>query len=144
MLCQLETRLARFRIYEKLFQKHARVLHSLSSVYLDIIEFCMQARSVFQKADGCDQRGGSGRLFSLASQRGVKALWKSFEQQFRDLVARIELHSSSADRDADISYMIEASEGREIEKYNWSALEQRVDGWNYPACIKYGILFRIG
>ncbi len=127
MLCLIETKLPRFRVYEKLFDKHARVLHSLSLVYLDILEFCMQARSVFRTRDE-GGRTGSRRFFSFGSQQGVKALWKPFEQRFGHLVTRIELHSSSADRDADISHMIDASEGRELDKNSWNALERRVDG----------------
>lgn len=126
MLCQIENALARFRIYEKLFQKHARMLQSLSLVYFDILEFCMQAREVFR---GAGKRHTSVFL-SSGSQKGLKTLWKPFEQQFRAVISRIQMHSNAADRDADISHMIEAAEARDLENRSRAALEERSKGWS--------------
>lgn len=38
-----------FRVYQQLFAGHYFLLQALSEVYLDIIEFCMGAKQVFDK-----------------------------------------------------------------------------------------------
>ncbi|KAI9788101.1 MAG: hypothetical protein M1816_007233 [Peltula sp. TS41687] len=130
MLCQIENALTRFRLYEKLFQRHTRMLHTLSLVYFDIIEFCMQAREVFRRAEKNKQawlgKRHSFTLLSPGSQQGLKALWKPFEQHFHGLMFRIQMHTSAADRDADISHMIEAAEARDLEKRSRAALDERL------------------
>jgi hypothetical protein len=40
--------LPRFKIYEKLFSNHEVLIQSLSKVYVDIIEFCTDAKRIFR------------------------------------------------------------------------------------------------
>jgi len=42
--------LPRFRLYERLFPSHERLVQALSVVYLDILTFCNDAKTVFRKA----------------------------------------------------------------------------------------------
>ena len=42
--------LPRFWLYETLFPSHERLVQALSVVYLDILTFCNDAKSVFRKA----------------------------------------------------------------------------------------------
>lgn len=50
MLERIGDVIPRFKTYENLFPKHEQLLYSLSSIYLDIIVFCADAKSLFQKA----------------------------------------------------------------------------------------------
>ena len=52
MLARIGDVLPRFRVYEKLFPSHERLLEALSVVYLDIIKFCERAKATFQSAKG--------------------------------------------------------------------------------------------
>ena len=50
MLAQIGDVLPRFRIYEKLFKNHERLLVALSASYLDILRFCIASKDLFVKA----------------------------------------------------------------------------------------------
>lgn len=41
--------LPQFRIYERLFSNHERLVQALSVVYVDILKFCTDAKAVFRK-----------------------------------------------------------------------------------------------
>ena len=41
--------LPRFRIYEKLFPDHHRLVQALSRAYLEILNFCSKAKAVFRR-----------------------------------------------------------------------------------------------
>jgi hypothetical protein len=49
MLERIGDVIPRFKAYERLFPNHEQLLYSLSVVYLDIINFCVDAKNVFQK-----------------------------------------------------------------------------------------------
>jgi hypothetical protein len=50
MLAQIGDVLPRFRIYERLFKNHERLLVALSAVYLDVLRFCIASKDLFVKA----------------------------------------------------------------------------------------------
>ena len=50
MLAQIGDVLPRFRIYERLFKNHERLLVALSAGYLDILRFCIASKDLFVKA----------------------------------------------------------------------------------------------
>lgn len=50
MLGQIGDVLPRYRIYEVLYSKHARLLSALSEAYLDVLRFCTQVKSHFKRA----------------------------------------------------------------------------------------------
>jgi hypothetical protein len=50
MLAQIGDVLPRFRIYQKLFKNHERLLVALSKAYLDVLEFCVQTKNFFLSA----------------------------------------------------------------------------------------------
>ena len=50
MLAQIGDVLPRFRIYERLFKNHERLLVALSAVYLDVLRFCSASKDLFVKA----------------------------------------------------------------------------------------------
>ena len=49
MLSRIGDNLPRCRIYQTLFPSHGRLLQAVSVVYLDIIEFCMDAKTTFRR-----------------------------------------------------------------------------------------------
>ncbi len=50
MLAQIGDVLPRFRIYERLFKNHERLLVALSAAYLDVLQFCVDSKDFFLKA----------------------------------------------------------------------------------------------
>ena len=50
MLAQIGDVLPRFRIYERLFKNHERLLVALSTVYHDVLRFCIASKDLFVKA----------------------------------------------------------------------------------------------
>ena len=50
MLSRIGDVLPRFQAYMKLFPTHERLRQALCDVYLDVIEFCTDAKSTFIKA----------------------------------------------------------------------------------------------
>lgn len=49
MLASIGDILPTFRVYQQLFAGHHFLVHALSEVYLDIIEFCASAKQVFDR-----------------------------------------------------------------------------------------------
>jgi hypothetical protein len=41
--------LPRCQVYQSLFPNHERLLQAISMAYLDVIEFCMDAKATFRK-----------------------------------------------------------------------------------------------
>ncbi|XTI93507.1 hypothetical protein V2W45_1251885, partial [Cenococcum geophilum] len=49
MFTRIGNNLPRCRIYQALFPSHGRLLQAISIVYLDIIHFCVDAKTIFRK-----------------------------------------------------------------------------------------------
>ncbi|KAL9113656.1 MAG: hypothetical protein Q9187_007585 [Circinaria calcarea] len=91
--------LPQFREYEKLFPSHERLVQALSKVYLDILEFCTDAKAVFRKGK---------RPFMSTFSVPFKLLWKPFNQQFGKVVDDFQEHGKNVRKEAYIAHMIEA------------------------------------
>lgn len=50
MLAQIGDILPRFRVYERLYHNHERLLVALSRSYLDILRFCTRTKDFFLNA----------------------------------------------------------------------------------------------
>jgi len=50
MLAQIGGVLPRFRLLQKLFSNHERLLAALAEVYLDVLLFCVRAKEFFLRA----------------------------------------------------------------------------------------------
>ena len=50
MFTQIGGILPQLRDYEKLFESHARLALAITAIYVDILEFCADAKSVFRTA----------------------------------------------------------------------------------------------
>ena len=111
--------LPQFRVYEKLFSSHERLVQALSEVYIDILKFCADAKAVFRKGRP------SLSNFSIA----LKLLWKPFTQQFAKVMDDFREHRKKVEKEAGISHMIEAKEARDLEVWNRAQLEKERKGW---------------
>lgn len=49
MFAQIGSPLPIFRTYERLFRGHDGLMHALSRVFYDVMEFCTRAKDVFRK-----------------------------------------------------------------------------------------------
>ena len=49
MLTRIGDNLPRCQIYQSLFPSHGRLLQAISVVYLDVIHFCVEAKTIFRK-----------------------------------------------------------------------------------------------
>jgi hypothetical protein len=108
--------LPRFRDYERLFPNHQRLHATLAKVYLDIIIFCVDAKTIFGRAKG----GSLTRRFS------GKLFWKAqLEKKLENLLKEFLRHQKLAEKEAIVSHMIEDKESRELAKAN--LLRQRVN-----------------
>ncbi|EPS38865.1 hypothetical protein H072_7365 [Dactylellina haptotyla CBS 200.50] len=105
--------LPRFSSYAKLFPNEAYLLHALSLVYIDILEFCTAAKQVFLK--GRDAKNKSG-VFSPSAKLAIKLIWKLFEKQFGDVMDRFRRHKANVEKEAGLSHMIEASRERQAQE----------------------------
>ena len=50
MLARIGEALPRCQMYERLFATHEKVLAALSNVYVDVLNFCVEAKDVFLAA----------------------------------------------------------------------------------------------
>lgn len=109
MFARIGDVLPRFQVYEKLFPDHERLLHALSLAYVDIIEFCSDAKAVFRR----------GQRASLASLKfGFKLMWKPFESQFDQKLENFRNHRKNVEKEAGLSHMVEAADGSEPVEYH--------------------------
>ncbi|KAL9118913.1 MAG: hypothetical protein Q9187_004535 [Circinaria calcarea] len=111
--------LPQFRVYEKLFASHERLVQALSKVYVDILEFCTDAKAVFRKG-----KRPSTSTFSIH----FKLLWKPFNQQFGKVMDNFREHRKNVEKEAGIAHMIEAKEARDLEVWNRAQLEKERKG----------------
>ena len=97
--------LPRFRIFERLFPNHERLIQALSVAYVDIIKFCSNAKDVFRRG----QRT-SMTTFKVA----FKLIWKPFERQFEQQMVSFRLHQKNVEKEAGLSHMIESADSRAL------------------------------
>lgn len=104
MFAQIGDVLPRFRMYERLFPNHERLIQALSIVYVDILGFCSKAKEVLR-------RGRRAALVNLTV--GLKLLWKPFQAQFGEVMISFRDHKKMVDKEAGLSHMIEAAGARD-------------------------------
>ena len=111
--------LPRFRIYEKLFPDHDRLRQALSKAYVDVLEFCRQAKLIFRKKSW---------PITVNTKLALKLTWKPFDRQFGDILDNFRNHQKSIEKEAGLSHMIEGAEARALEKANRMQLERDNQG----------------
>jgi hypothetical protein len=101
--------LPRFRVYERLFPEHERLLAALTKSYLDIIIFCLDAKEIF----------GRAKRSSVTWAVAGKVLWRNFEQKFStEYLDQFTRHQKLVEKEAGLSHMIEAKNARELAEAN--------------------------
>ena len=118
--------LPRFRVYEKLFSSHERLVQSISLAYVDIIEFCRKGKAVFRH----------GRRSSLTNLNiAFKLSWKPFEQQFGQEMDSFRAHVKNIEKEAGLSHMIEEADSRTIILANQQQIEKAKKEHRHKAII---------
>lgn len=108
--------LPRFRVYEKLFSSHERLVQALSVAYLDVLIFCSKCKAVFRHG----QRSSKTSL-----KIAFKLTWKPFERQFGQQIQSFREHRKTVEKEAGLSHMIEAADSRAVVLANQMQLQQQ-------------------
>ncbi|KIW05145.1 uncharacterized protein PV09_03696 [Verruconis gallopava] len=115
IFAQIGDNLPRYRVYERLFPQHDRLLAALANAYLDIIIVCVDAKELFGKA----------KQSSVTWAVIGKVLWRTFEKKFFDeQLAQFQRHQALIEKEAGLSHMIEAKQSRELSKASQAAQEK--------------------
>ncbi|KAG9232011.1 hypothetical protein BJ875DRAFT_497845 [Amylocarpus encephaloides] len=85
-------------------RKHPRLNEALVVTYLDIIEICLELKTVIT----AQQKNPLKRMVQSSSS--------DLDRKFKDVEARFRVHRKTVDREADVCHMIEAAESMEVVK----------------------------
>ena len=127
MFTQIGNILPRLLDYENLFGSHARLALAISATYVDILEFCVDAKSVFRASKRpsskkvarlpCQERG----LLSCYSRALVinllvfsKSTWKPFKDRFNKTLDSFKEHRKQVEKESSIAHMIEDKRAQEL------------------------------
>ncbi|PVI05552.1 hypothetical protein DM02DRAFT_668201 [Periconia macrospinosa] len=105
MLAQIGDIIPRFRIYQVLYGKHERLLSALTEAYLDVLRFCTDVKTFFQRA--------KRSLIPLSIV--LQGSWSSFRQRFENTMMKFRRHQKLVEKEASLSHQIEAAKSRELE-----------------------------
>ncbi|KAL8868513.1 MAG: hypothetical protein Q9174_004942 [Haloplaca sp. 1 TL-2023] len=115
MFARIGDVLPRFRVYENLFPNHERLIQALSIAYVDILDFCTEAKAVFR-------RGRRASRVNLSIFGNLT--WKPFERQFQHQIDIFRVHLQNIEKEASLSHMIEAADSRAVVLANQRQLEK--------------------
>lgn len=108
--------LPRFRVYERLFSNHERLVQALSLAYVDIVSFCSKCKAVFRH----------GQRSSMTSLKVTfKLTWKPFERQFGQYIEGFRQHRKNVEKEAGLSHMIEAADSRALVVANQKQIDRQ-------------------
>ncbi len=94
--------LPRFRVYERVFGRHPRVVAALSTAYLDIIKFCDESKNFI-------------RSIQRSRIKSFTKLFAPLEHHLNDAIARFRLHREDVELEVEACHMIESAKHYEIE-----------------------------
>lgn len=118
MFTRIGDNLPRCQIYQSLFPSHGRLLQAISVVYLDVIHFCVEAKTIFRKL-----KKSSTIPFIL------KSLWKDFNREFEDnTLAKFRYNLRNVEKEVMVSYMIEGSNDRAVVQAEREGRERQRKG----------------
>lgn len=108
--------LPRFRVYERLFRNHERLVQALSLAYVDIVVFCSKCKAIFRR----------GQRSSMTSFKVTfKLIWKPFERQFGQYLEGFRQHTENVEKEAGLSHIVEAAYSRDLVLANQMQLDQQ-------------------
>lgn len=115
MFAQIGDALPRFREYEMLFPGHERLRQALCNAYLIILEFCIDAKSVFVDA----RKKPIGRVT-------FKGVWKTFTKDFdRTYLAKFRSYQSILEKEAGLCHMVEWKQAQALQEQEKKAKKRR-------------------
>ena len=115
--------LPRLQVYERLFANHDRLLDMIFTAYLDILNFCIDAKGTLRKR---------GSLFK-------HLYWRPFQLRFQASLVSMRNHLKSVEKEAMLSHMIETSEERGLAKRDDVMGKEMIKGNNIdPPLIVVG------
>jgi hypothetical protein len=90
--------------YQRIFlhANHPRLTEALIMTYRDIIELCMEFRTMIR----AQQKN--------VMKRVVHALSSSYDQKLKDAESKFRTHRKNVDKEAEVCHMIEAAEARAV------------------------------
>ncbi len=106
MFSRISDLLPRLRVYEQLFTNHERLVQSLSAIYLDILQFCTDAKTMFRRA----------------KHAMLTLVWKPFTRQFGSHMDALRRHQEELEKEVLLSHMIEAADSRAVLRSNQAEL----------------------
>ena len=112
MFNRISDLLPRLRIYESLFPTHERLVQSLSKVYFDVLQFCLDAKTMFRRA--------KRTVFTL--------VWKPFERHFGSHIDAFRRHQEEMEKEVLLSHMIEAADSRAVIRSNQMEIAREING----------------
>ena len=115
MFNRISDLLPRLRIYETLFPTHERLVQSLSKIYLDVLNFCLDAKTMFRRAKRA--------VFTL--------VWKPFERQFDSHIDVFRRHQEEMEKEVLLSHMIEAADSRAMIRSNQMEIAKERDSKSF-------------
>jgi hypothetical protein len=125
MLAQIGDVLPRFRIYERLYHDHERLLVALSRAWLDIIHFCTRTKDFFLNANrSMSESAIIVSMFPVANVRPVplsivlKGAWKPFRLDFSGHMTAFRQHPMRIEDEARLAHRIKAAHMYEIQLAN--------------------------
>jgi hypothetical protein len=134
MFARIGDVLPRFRDYERLFPNHERLLQALSTVYVDIMKFCVKAKGVFRQAK---------HRSVVNSKIALKLAWKPFDRQFGHIIEDFRHHRKTVESEAAVANMIEDANSRALELANQLQLEKEKKGLKILPSLKLAVLIDI-
>ena len=115
MFNRINDLLPRLRIYETLFPTHERLVQSLSKIYFDVLNFCLEAKTMFRRAKRA--------VFTL--------VWKPFERQFGSHIETFRRHQEEMEKEVLLSHMIEAADSRAVIRSNQMEVAKERDSKSF-------------
>ncbi|KAL9079932.1 MAG: hypothetical protein Q9157_001224 [Trypethelium eluteriae] len=115
MFSRIGDNLPRFRVFELLFPSHERLLMALSDVYLDLLNFCVEAKETFGRV-------ANARISWLIS---LRMTWKPFQIRFASYLEKFRQHTEHVEKEAQLAHMIESKKAREAEEVDRALQEQK-------------------
>ena len=112
MFARIADVLPRLDVYERLFSNHDRLLDMILNSYIDILNFCIDAKNTFRK---------KGSVFK-------HLYWRPFQLRFQVSLVNMRNRLKNIEKEAMLSHMIEASEERSLAKRDESQRKEIIKG----------------
>ncbi|KAH6629410.1 hypothetical protein C7974DRAFT_185964 [Boeremia exigua] len=108
MLSEIGEELPRYCVLQKVYSNHEALLVAISSVYLEVLQFCVATKEFFLRA----------RRSKLPLSIVLSGMWKSHRRQFTESITQLRKKSKHVKKEAGLAHYIEGSNSQEVERQN--------------------------